>query len=75
MCGNIKSLSDWEGYELVILALKIKECLHFADSPSGGLLAPNLSLLKVHGFLHLKLLPKNMDMLFPSLQILDVANC
>nr|POE65424.1 hypothetical protein CFP56_55286 [Quercus suber] len=33
MCGNIKSHSVWEGHELVILALEIKECLNFANSP------------------------------------------
>nr|POE65415.1 hypothetical protein CFP56_55277 [Quercus suber] len=54
MSGNIKSLSVWDGHELVILALEIKECLNFADSPSGGLPAPNLSLLKVHDWLYLK---------------------
>ncbi|KAM3693506.1 hypothetical protein ACB094_08G171300 [Castanea mollissima] len=75
MCGNIKSLSVWEGHELVILALEIKECLNFADSPSGGLPDPNLSLLKVHDCLHLKSLPENMNTLLPSLQILDIANC
>ncbi|KAF3945559.1 hypothetical protein CMV_028078 [Castanea mollissima] len=75
MCGNIKSLSVWEGHELVILALEIKECLNFADSPSGGLPDPNLSLLKVHDCLRLKSLPENMDTLLPSLQILDFASC
>ena len=75
MCGNIKSLSIWEGHELVILALEIKECRNFANSPSGGLPALNLSLLKVHDFLHLKSLPENMDTHLPSLQILDIANC
>ena len=75
MCGNIKSLSVWEGHELVILALEIKECLNFANSPSGGLSAPNLSLLKVHDCLHLKSLLENMDTRLPSLQILDIANC
>ena len=75
MCGNIKSLSVWEGHELVILALEIKECLNFANSPSGGLPTPNLSLLKVHDCLHLKSLPENMDMRLLSLQILDIANC
>ena len=74
MCGNIKSLSVWEGRELVILALEIMECLNFADSLSGGLPDPNLSLLKVHVCLHLKSLPENMDTLLPSLQILDIAN-
>ncbi|KAL4612493.1 hypothetical protein ACB092_08G203400 [Castanea dentata] len=69
------SLSIWEGHELLILALEIKECLNFADSPSGGLPDPNLSLLKVHDCLHLKSLPENMNTLFPSLQILDIANC
>ena len=47
MCGNIKSLLVWEGHELVILAFEIKECLNFADSPTRGLPAPNLRLLKV----------------------------
>ena len=75
MCGNIKSLSVWEGRELVILALEIMECLNFADSLSGGLPDPNLSLLKVHVCLHLKSLPENMNTLLPSLQILDIANC
>ena len=75
MSGNIKSLSVWEGHELVILALEIKECLNFADSPSGGLPAPNLSLLKVHDWLHLKPVLENMDTLLPSLQILDIAYC
>ena len=70
-----QSLSVWEGYELVILALEIKERLNFTDSPSGGLPALNLTLLKVHGCLHLKSLPENMDTLLPSLQILDIANC
>uniref|UniRef100_A0A7N2QWY3 Uncharacterized protein n=1 Tax=Quercus lobata TaxID=97700 RepID=A0A7N2QWY3_QUELO len=74
MCGNIKSLSVWEGHELVILALEIKECLNFADSHTGGFLAPNLTLLKVHDCLRLKSLPENMDTLLPSLQILDIAN-
>ena len=74
MCSNIKSLSVWEGHELVILALEIKECLNFADSPTRGFLAPNLTLLKVHDCLRLKSLPENMDTLLPSLQILDIAN-
>ena len=42
MHGNIKSLSVWKEHELVILALEIKECLNFTDSPSGGLPAPTL---------------------------------
>ena len=75
MSGNIKSLSVWKEHVLVILALEIKECLNFADSPSGGLPAPNLSLLKVHDWLHLKPVLENMDMLLPSLHILDIANC
>ena len=53
----------------------MKECLNFADSPSGGLPAPILTLLKVHDCLRLKSLPENMDMLLPSLQILDIASC
>ncbi|KAM3693508.1 hypothetical protein ACJW31_08G172700 [Castanea mollissima] len=72
---NSLSLSVWEGHELVILALEIKECLNFADSPSGELPDPNLSLLKVHDCLHLKSLLENMNTLFLSLQILDIANC
>ena len=53
----------------------MKECLNFADSPSGGLPAPILALLKVHDCLCLKSLPENMDTLLPSLQILDIASC
>ncbi|KAL4612487.1 hypothetical protein ACB092_08G202800 [Castanea dentata] len=52
-----------------------KECLNFADSPTRGLPAPNLTLLKVRDCLHLKSLPENMDTLLPSLQILDIASC
>ncbi|XP_058182062.1 putative disease resistance RPP13-like protein 1 [Rhododendron vialii] len=78
-CINFKTLVIPEGIDLQNLtslqALVIYDCNNMAFFPCGGLPAPNLSLLSVHGCKKLKALPEQMHTLLPSLEILSVFHC
>nr|POE57486.1 putative disease resistance rpp13-like protein 1 [Quercus suber] len=75
-CCNMESLLVSEGHQPIDLVwLEIEDCLNLVAFPSGGLLAPNLTRLKVDNCPHLNSLPQNMHTLLPSLELLEIINC
>ncbi|RDX75102.1 putative disease resistance RPP13-like protein 1, partial [Mucuna pruriens] len=55
--------------------LSISECPQFESFPSEGLCAPWLESFRIKGLKNLKLLPKHMSVLLPSLEELDIKDC
>uniref|UniRef100_A0A7N2KNG3 Disease resistance RPP13-like protein 1 n=1 Tax=Quercus lobata TaxID=97700 RepID=A0A7N2KNG3_QUELO len=75
-CCNMESLLVSEGHQPIDLVwLEIEDCLNLVAFPSGGLLAPNLTRLKVDNCPRLNSLPQNMHTHLPSLELLEIINC
>ncbi|XP_057503726.1 putative disease resistance RPP13-like protein 1 [Actinidia eriantha] len=78
-CKNFETLSIVDGRGLQILTslegVLIMNCHRMVSFPQGGLPAPNLRWFRLVSCLKLKVLPEQMQTLFPSLYILELAGC
>ncbi|XP_057499193.1 putative disease resistance RPP13-like protein 1 [Actinidia eriantha] len=78
-CENFETLSMEDGRGLQILtsleAVIIMRCRSIVSFPQGGLPAPNLRRFYLLSCLKLKVLPEQMQTLFPSLESLKLINC
>ncbi|XP_057498290.1 putative disease resistance protein At3g14460 [Actinidia eriantha] len=78
-CDNLEALSIPNGRGLQILtsleSVSIMWCRSMVSFPQGGLPARNLRQFYLWRCLKLKVLPEQMQTLFPSLDKLDLRNC
>ncbi|XP_057499196.1 putative disease resistance protein At3g14460 [Actinidia eriantha] len=78
-CENFETLSMEDGRGLQILtsleAVIIMRCRSIVSFPQGGLPAPNLRQFYLLSCLKLKVLPEQMQTLFPSLESLELGDC
>ncbi|XP_057498824.1 putative disease resistance protein At3g14460 [Actinidia eriantha] len=78
-CDNLEALSIPKGHELQILTSLVSVCIMCCRSmvsfPQGGLSAPNLRWFWLESCLKLKVLPEQMQILFPSLESLVLHDC
>ncbi|QCD95235.1 hypothetical protein DEO72_LG5g3328 [Vigna unguiculata] len=73
-CRNLQMISqDHTHTSLEILS--IRSCSRFDSFPSEGLSAPQLWTIDIDGAENLKLLPKRIRILLPSLYVLNIINC
>ncbi|XP_027923036.1 putative disease resistance protein At3g14460 [Vigna unguiculata] len=74
-CQNIRRVSQEEHAHNHLKVLRISECPQFESFPSEGLSAPWLQILSIRGAENLKLMPKCMQILLPSLTELEIIDC
>ncbi|XP_062173801.1 putative disease resistance RPP13-like protein 1 [Alnus glutinosa] len=76
-CKDIESLTvgDQHEQDLLLSRIEINGCPNFAYFPHGGLRAPNLKHFTIKHCRSLRSLPDNMQILLPSLEILDMEDC
>ncbi|XP_057497437.1 putative disease resistance protein At3g14460 [Actinidia eriantha] len=78
-CDNLEALSIPNGRGLQNLtsleSVWIMYCRSMVSFPQGGLPAPNLRRFGLDSCLKLKVLPEQMQTLFPSLESLQLRNC
>ncbi|XP_057499536.1 putative disease resistance RPP13-like protein 1 [Actinidia eriantha] len=78
-CDSLEALSIPNGRGLQILTslegVIIMDCRSMVSFPQGGLPAPNLRQFDLSSCLKLKVLPEQMQTLFPSLDKLDLSCC
>ncbi|XP_057497438.1 putative disease resistance protein At3g14460 [Actinidia eriantha] len=78
-CDNLEALSIPKGRGLQNLTsletVWILDCRSMVSFPQGGLPAPNLWQFWLRSCLKLKVLPEQMQTLFPSLTSLELRNC
>jgi len=73
-CQNLRRISQQQAHNH-LKELKIYNCLQFESFPNEGLSAPWLKILAIAGSDKLKLLPKRMQILLPSLTELWIIDC
>ncbi|KAK7401688.1 hypothetical protein VNO78_13362 [Psophocarpus tetragonolobus] len=73
-CGNLQMISQEHPHNH-LYRLSIIECGQFESFPNEGLFAPQLDSFFIKRLENLKLLPKCMDTLLPSLHCLWVEDC
>ncbi|XP_027923472.1 putative disease resistance RPP13-like protein 1 [Vigna unguiculata] len=71
---NLRGISN-EHTHNHLKEMKIDECPQFESFPSEGLSAPQLWKIEIKGARNLKLLPKRMQILLPSLTELRITDC
>ena len=74
-CQNLRRVSQEEHAHNHLKVLRISECPQFESFPSEGLSAPWLQILSIRGAENLKLMPKRMQILLPSLTELEIIDC
>ncbi|XP_057499127.1 putative disease resistance protein At3g14460 [Actinidia eriantha] len=78
-CDNLGALSIPNGRGLQILTsfetVSIMDCRSMVSFPQGGLPAPNLRRFYLWWCLKLKVLPEQMQTLFPTLESLELRDC
>jgi len=74
MCRNLRRISQ-ENAHNHLKELTIDDCPQFESFPSEGLSAPWLKIIVIRGSENLKLLPKRMQILLPSLTVLQIIDC
>ena len=73
-CQNLRRISQ-EHTHNHLKELTIDDCPRFESFPSEGLSAPWLQIIVIRGAENLKLLPKRIKILLPSLTELQIINC
>ncbi|XP_027923556.1 putative disease resistance RPP13-like protein 1 [Vigna unguiculata] len=73
-CRNLQIISQKHTHNR-LKHLTIRSCSRFDSFPSEGLSAPQLLFIDIDGVENLKLLPKRIRILLPSLYILNIINC
>ncbi|PSS24447.1 Disease resistance protein [Actinidia chinensis var. chinensis] len=78
-CKNFETLSiaDRRGLQILtsLKSVRIMYCRSMVSFPQGGLLAPNLWGFELQSCLKLKILPEQMQTVFPSLESLALHDC
>ncbi|KAJ4829151.1 hypothetical protein Tsubulata_038354 [Turnera subulata] len=77
-CRNLESFSEHDrpiNDLLSLHSLTIGFCHSLAFFPEGGLPAPNLRDLKLSNVCNLHALPERMNLLLPSLKVLETFDC
>ncbi|QCD95236.1 hypothetical protein DEO72_LG5g3329 [Vigna unguiculata] len=74
-CQNLTRVSQEEHAHNHLKVLRISECPQFESFPSEGLSAPWLQIILIRGAENLKLMPKRMQILLPSLTELEIIDC
>ncbi|XP_027923494.1 putative disease resistance protein At3g14460 isoform X2 [Vigna unguiculata] len=73
-CRNLQIISQKHTHNR-LKHLSVAGCSRFDSFPSEGLSAPRLQTIDIHGAENLKLLPKRMQILLPSLHVLKIIHC
>ncbi|KAL2335688.1 hypothetical protein Fmac_016901 [Flemingia macrophylla] len=73
-CSNLQMISQEQPHKH-LNDLKIFLCPQFKSFPNEGLSAPSLVTFQLHMLKNLKLLPKGMHILLPSLTELEINDC
>jgi len=73
-CQNLRRISQEHAHNH-LKELKIKDCPQFESFSSEGLSTPSLQKIAIEGCENLKLLPKCMQILLPSLTDLQISDC
>ncbi|XP_027925354.1 putative disease resistance RPP13-like protein 1 [Vigna unguiculata] len=73
-CQNLKAVSQEHAHNH-LKVLRIGDCPQFESFPSEGLSAPRLQIISIRGAESLKLMPKRMQFLLPSLTDLVIIDC
>jgi len=73
-CQNLRRISQEHPHDH-LNELTIEDCPQFESFPSEGLPAPWLQKIAIQGTGNLKLLPKRMKILLPSLNNLRIIDC
>ncbi|WVZ15930.1 hypothetical protein V8G54_013496 [Vigna mungo] len=73
-CQNLRRVSQGHTH-IHLKVLRINECRLFESFPSEGLSAPLLQIISIREAENLKLLPKRMQILLPSLTELEIIDC
>ncbi|XP_047175431.1 putative disease resistance protein At3g14460 [Vigna umbellata] len=73
-CHNLRRVSQGHTHNH-LKVLRISECSQFESFPSEGLSAPWLQIISIREAENLKLLPKHMQILLPSLTELEIIDC
>ena len=73
-CRNLQMISQDHTHTSLEM-LSICSCSRFDSFPSEGLSAPQLWIIDIDGAENLKLLPKRIRILLPSLYVLKIINC
>ncbi|XP_014491132.1 putative disease resistance protein At3g14460 [Vigna radiata var. radiata] len=73
-CQNLQRISQ-EHAHYNLKKMTMWKCPQFESFPSGGLSAPWLQIISIREVRNLKLLPKLMQILLPSLTELRIINC
>ncbi|XP_014502938.1 putative disease resistance RPP13-like protein 1 [Vigna radiata var. radiata] len=73
-CQNLQRISQ-EHVHNHLFEMSIYECPLFESFPNEGLSAPLVQIIKIGRAGNLKLLPKNMQILLPSLTELEIIDC
>ncbi|MED6127643.1 hypothetical protein PIB30_089933 [Stylosanthes scabra] len=74
-CKNLESISMSETPHTALQSLTISSCSKLVSITEEGMAAPNLTHLHLKSCYKLKALPRNMDILLPNLQSLDIQYC
>jgi len=73
-CQSLRRISQ-ENVHNHLKKLKVMYCSQFESFPSEGLSAPRLQVILIERCKNLKLLPKHMQILLPSLVVLHIIEC
>ncbi|WVZ14206.1 hypothetical protein V8G54_011772 [Vigna mungo] len=73
-CQNLRRISQGHTHNH-LKVLRIYGCRQFESFPSEGLSAPWLQIISIREAENLKLLPKRMQILLPSLTELEIIDC
>ncbi|ESW05601.1 hypothetical protein PHAVU_011G193500 [Phaseolus vulgaris] len=73
-CHNLQMISQAHPH-CHLMYLKIKKCCEFESFSNEGLSAPELKIIRIEELEKLKLMPKLMSTLLPSLNHLYIYNC
>ena len=73
-CRNLQIISQGHPHRH-LKSMRIEKCSEFELFPDEGLFAPQLEKFSIEGLEKLKLMPKRMSALLPSLNYLNINNC